>query len=48
MAHLLLLEHIAYRVLRREHLYHVDLFAQSDDYLVVGRFRLLRPVLLEL
>ncbi|XP_031441572.1 protein phosphatase 1, regulatory subunit 8a isoform X4 [Clupea harengus] len=49
MAHLLLLEYIAYRSLRNERLYrdHVDLFAESDDYLI-ERFRLPRPVLLEL
>ena len=49
MAQLMLLEHIADRALRRERLYrdHLDLFAESDEFLI-GRFRLLRPVLLNL
>ena len=49
MAQLLLLEQIADRALRRERLYrdHLDLFAESDEFLI-GRFRLPRPVLLDL
>lgn len=49
MAELLLLEYLAGRALRRERVYreHMDLFAETDDYLI-SRFRLPRPVLIEL
>lgn len=51
MAYLLLLQEIANRALRRERRPifqdHADIFAESDEYLI-GRFRLPRPVLMEL
>ncbi len=49
MAHLVLLEHIAARALRRERVFRVrtDMFAESDEWLF-SRFRLPREVLIDL
>ncbi len=49
MAHLVLLEHIAARALRRERVFRerTDMFAESDEWLF-SRFRLPREVLIDL